>query len=379
MNQYEAIFEAPAAHEAQIYGNPEDESNGEFEWEVQEASHYSPEANPYSNPEDEVGGILGNALGTVGSAIGLGEDEWEVPEASYYSPETLGEDEWEIPEASYYNQEANPYGNAEDEFGISPELGEYEWEVSGEADPFFGGALKAIRGIASKIAPLARSIAPKAISALAGMIPGVGPLLGRLAGTLLREASQEAASLEATLFSPEAMEAEFEHAEAAHEAALTELLAAEAAAASNEAEAEAILAGTLPITITIMGGQRALRPVMPALTQANARLVRVIRRQTPAGRQLLRIIPSIQRRAISVMRAAARRGIPINGALATGAMTVASRSLLSNPRHVRMLLERNVVLRRRVAPPSVRRAAIYMPIRHTLRNPRRASAGRLVR
>jgi hypothetical protein len=179
--------------------------------------------------------------------------------------------------------------------------------------------------------------------------------------------------MEAEFFGSNEAEAEVANTEAAHEAGLTELLAAEATEATTEAEAEAMLAATLPITITIMGGRRPLRPVMPTLAQANGRLVAILRRQGPAGRQLLRLVPTIQRRAVATMRAAARSGQPVSGPLAVRAMAAATHSVLNNPRTVQRALTRNAVLRQRVAPPRPRRAAVFTPGRAVPFNPRRAA------
>lgn len=89
----------------------------------------------------------------------------------------------------------------------------------------------------------------------------------------------EAVQMEAQLFGTNAAEAEVANTEVAYEAALTEVLSAQAAEATTEAEAEAAIAATLPITITIMGGRRALRPVMPVMAQATGRLTRMLRQQ----------------------------------------------------------------------------------------------------
>src|SRR5437762_9994315 len=142
-----AMFEAPVAHEADHYSNPEAShySNPEFEFE-DELSHYSnPEAshysNPYSNPEFEF------------------EDE-----LSHYSN----------PEASHYS---NPYSNPEleGEEEISQILGEAGLgEYEDEADKFFGWIRRAIKKAARFVGPLAKKLAPFAARALAGMIPGVG-------------------------------------------------------------------------------------------------------------------------------------------------------------------------------------------------------------
>ena len=115
---------------------------------------------------------------------------------------------------------------------------------------------------------------------------------------------------------------------------------------------------------------------MPTLAQANGRLVAILRRQGPEGRQLLRLVPTIQRRAVATMRAAARSGQPVTGPLAVRAMAAATHSVLNNPRLVQQALVRNALVRQRVAPPTPRRAAVFMPQRGVPSNPRRAAAMR---
>jgi hypothetical protein len=361
--QHEAIFEAPAAHEAIHYSNPYSNPELELEWESHEGAHFS---NPYSNPELEEeweahpefewetheGAHYSNPYSNPEL-----EEEWETHEGAHYSnpysnPEL--EEEWETHEGAHYS---NPYSN--------PEF-EEEWEDEGEF--FFKRAFRAIGRVAKRLAPFA-------VKGLVGMIPGVGaiaaPLAGKLTSALLREAEMEVAAMEAEFFGSNESHPEVANTEGSHEAALTELLAAEAAQASTESEAEAVLATALPLTITIMGGRRALRPVTPILAQANGRLVRSLRQQGPAGRQLLRAVPTIQRQAIATMKAAARTGQPITAPLAVRAMAAATQRLLTNPRRIQRVMERNAILRRRVAPPSPRRAAVFIPNRVAPMHPRR--------
>ena len=62
-----ALFEAPIAHEAVHYSNPESHySNPEFEYEYEDESH------PYSNPELEYEGLLGNIISGIGGLFGGG-------------------------------------------------------------------------------------------------------------------------------------------------------------------------------------------------------------------------------------------------------------------------------------------------------------------
>jgi hypothetical protein len=289
--------------------------------------------------------------------------EWELPEQGYSNPEALEwAGEWENHETHFSNPESL-YSNPE----------ALEWEDEGEL--FFKKAFSAIKKVAG---PLAKKLAPIAARTLVGMIPGVGavagPLAGKLVGALVREGEQEAAALEAHLLSPEAVLES--GSPAAHEAALAELLAAEAAEAASLPEAEAVIAASLPLTITIMGGRRALRHVTPALTQANARLVQVLGSQGPAGRQLLRAVPEINRLGVGILKAQARRNQPITSSGAVRAMAVATQRVLSNPQRVQQVIGRNAAIRQRVAPASPRRANVFAPGRAAGLSPARAGAPR---
>jgi hypothetical protein len=348
-----ALFEAPASHETQ-YSNPYSNPEFEDEWEANPENPYS---NPYSTTEFE--------------------DEWEAnPENPYSNPysTTEFEDEWEANPENLYS---NPYSNPEVQYSnpySNPEF-ENEWEVNpenlysnpysnpefeDEGEYFLKKLGRGIKAVAKAAAPFAKTLAPFATKALMSVIPGgaaLAPFAGKLVSTLVKEGEMEAAQLEAEVFGTNAAEAEVANTEVAHEAALTEVLAAQAAEATTEAEAEMALGSALPITITIMGGRRALRPVMPVLAQANARLAGMLRRQGPAGRQLLRTIPAIQRRTVATLKAAARSGQPITGATAVRAMAAATNRVLSNPQRVQRAIVRNAVLRQRTAPPNPRRAA----------------------
>jgi hypothetical protein len=348
--QHPAMFEAPASHEANPYSNPYSNPEFEDEWETtHEATHYS---NPYSNPEFE--------------------NEWEATQEAnpysnpYSNPEF--EDEWEA------TQEANPYSNPysnpefEDEWEATQEAAHYSNPYSNpedEGEYFFKKAFRrigrGIKAVAKAAAPLAKRFAPILAGKLAAFIPGVGPIAGPLAAkltsALVKEGEMEAMQMEAEFFGMNEMEAEVSQTEVAHEAALTEFLAAQAAEASTEAEAESAIGATLPITISIMGGRRALRPVIPILTQANATIAKTLAQQGPTGRQLLRLAPTIQRRAIATLKAAARSGQPINGTTAVKAMSSAAYRVLNNPKTVQKAIVRNAVLRQRTAPPNPRRAA----------------------
>jgi hypothetical protein len=375
MTQPAALFEAPVAHATQYshpYSNPEFEDEWETspaahysnpysnpEWETsQEATHYS---NPYSNPEWETSQEVTHYSNPYSNP------EWESPAAQYSNPYSNPEfeDEWETSPAAQYS---NPYSNPEfeDEWETSP--AQYSNPYSNpedEGEYFFKKAFRSIgRGLKAVVkvaAPLAKRFAPILAGKLAAMIPGVGvlagPLAAKLTSHLLKEGELEAMQMEAEFFGTNEAEAEVANHEMAHEAALTEFLAAQAAEATTEAESEAAIAATLPITIRIMGGQRALRSVTPVLTQATGRMTQMLRQQGPAGQQLLRTIPTIQRQAIATLKAAARSGQPINSATAVRALASATNRVFGNSPRVQKAIVRNAVFRQRTAPPTQRRTA----------------------
>jgi hypothetical protein len=218
-----------------------------------------------------------------------------------------------------------------------------------------------LKKLAKAAAPLAKRLAPKVVGSLVSMIPGAGviagPLAAKLTSQLVSEGEMEASQMEAEFFGMNEAVAEVANTEMAHEAALTEFLAAQAAEATNEAEAQAAIGASLPIAIKTMGGTKALRPVTPILSQANSTVAKALTSQGKIGQELLRVMPTIHRRAIGILKAAARSGQTINGAMAIKAMAAASRQVLSNPQKVQQAMVRNAVLRQRTAPPNPRRMA----------------------
>ncbi|KAM3099722.1 hypothetical protein ACKFKF_13930 [Phormidesmis sp. 146-12] len=332
--QSQAMFESPASYEANPYSNPEFENeweqqetnpytNSEFEWEQQEA-------NPYSNSEFE--------------------NEWEQHEAAnhsqgYANPEF--EDEWEQQETNHYHQ---GYANPEYE-----QEGEYFFKKIG-------------RFLKKNVLPLAKRFAPSVVRSLTSLIPGVGaiaaPLAGKLTSAMLREGEMEASQMEAEFFGNNEFEAEIGTSEVAYEAALTEFMAAQAAEATTESEAESMIAATLPITISIMGGKRALRPVVATMAQASARRSRLLNQQGTAGKQILRAVPAMDRTAIATLKSAARAGQPINSATALKAMAAATQQVMTNPQKLQKAITQNLAVRQKTAPSSARNPM----------NPRRAAS-----
>lgn len=171
-------------------------------------------------------------------------------------------------------------------------------------------------------------------------------------GNILAQGESEAEAVEAQLFGANEFEGEIAAHELAHEAALTEVMAAEAAHTESLGEAEAVLNATLPITIRIMGGQRALRSVVPALVKANTQLVRSLHQQGRPVRQLVRATPAINRRVVGSLKAIKRTGRPITPALVSGVMAGQAARVLGTPQITGRALVRNVAIRKgTIAPP----------------------------
>jgi hypothetical protein len=271
-----------------------------------------------------------------------------------------------------------------------PGSGEWEWEGNSEADPFlqFLGPLaaKALPAIGQALLPVVRQLIPEAAQAIGTTVTNLLPnpagpagasapagasgpgasqprvpsgarsgrqralrLIRELHGMVLRgEAEAEAA--EHALFGTEAGELESGHPDAG-EAALTEVLAAEAAHTPSEAEAEALLGAALPITIRIISGRGQLQRVTPALVRANARLVRGLRRSGPAGPNLIRLVPKIQRNTVATIKQQQRGGRPVSPSMVAPIMAAQATRVLGTPRKCGPALVRNAVVRQRTVAP----------------------------
>lgn len=289
---------------------------------------------------------------------------------STFAPEwELHEQEWEQPESQ-------------------------EWEGNGEADPFLSSLLplaaKALPSIGQALLPAIRQLIPEAAQAIGTTVTNLLPspaaaagasgpakvggpggaqprtpggarsgrqralrLIRELHGVVLR-GEAEAESAEKALFGTGSGELESGHPDAG-EAALTEVLAAEAAHTPSEAEAEALLGAALPITIRIMSGRGQLLRVTPALVQANARLVRGLRRSGPAGPNLLRLVPTIQRNTVATIKQQQRSGRPVSPSMVAPIMAAQATRVLGTPRKCGPALVRNAVVRQRTVAPAGRR------------------------
>jgi hypothetical protein len=300
--------------EAAQYSNPYFNPEMEEEWEAHEGS-------PYSSPEME--------------------EEWEMHEGSQYSnpysnPEL--EEEWESPETSHYS---NPYSNPEFE------------DEAGRLMPLIARAAKAVLPQAKRIAARVGSDLLRQIGqGQAGIQPNrqIVALFQRL-GRLFAQAESETAAHEAHLFGANEYEAEVAAHEVAHEAALTEVMAAEASHTESESEAQALLGAALPLSIRVMGDKLGMQGITPTLVRVNAQLVRNLHRQGHHGRKMLKTVPTIQRRALATLNTIQRTGRPITPALAREVMAGQATRVLGTPCICGRALVRNMAIRNRTVAP----------------------------
>lgn len=169
----------------------------------------------------------------------------------------------------------------------------------------------------------------------------------RFLKTVLWEGEKSATYLEAEWFGDSVAEMEVLPSPAAYDAALSEVLAAEASHTRSEREAAAFVGAVLPITIRTLGGRRLMRPAMPVLLTTTVRLVHLLFHRGPAGRRLLRLVPAILRRTIISLHTARHLGYPLSSPLVGQVMASHTARVFGNPRLVSQLIARNTVIRQR--------------------------------
>jgi len=184
------------------------------------------------------------------------------------------------------------------------------------------------------------------------MIGGpAGGAIGSGVAKALGEADMEVTQIEAEFFGMNEADAEVAPTAAARDAALAEVLAAQAAEAATDAEAEAFAAAALHPTIASMNAQQ-LRPYIPMLVQFYALLTKILLQQGVSGQQLLRTLPHQQRRVVTALKKESRSGKPVNGKKAVGTAAVAAQKVMGSSRATQKALMRNAAVQSRTARPA---------------------------
>jgi hypothetical protein len=325
-----------------------------FEEEIW-GGHNLAQEEPLASPalEDEWGGHEyeyslededENGMGAPSYEGVVAEDEWGSAESSPF--ESNPEDEWGGNESTY---------EAEDEWAAAE--GPYEPSFEDETGPFVGGVeARAAPRLARAAIPAVRRLLPAARRAIPGVVRCVVGAAGPQASTamdgLLQEGEATAAAFEAQYFGDGETDGEVADDELAHDAALTEVLAAEAAHTESDTEAQSLLGAALPLTITIMGARGPMYRYLPILIRTNARLVRGMRGSGPAGPQLSRLAVPIQRRTIASLAAAQRAGRPVPPVMVPRVMAAQAARVLGSPRIAGPALVRNTAVRRWTVAPA---------------------------
>ncbi|MDM9580118.1 hypothetical protein [Nostoc sp. GT001] len=247
--------------------------------------------------------------------------------------------------------EANSYSELElDYFKENPKTASaFKSKRKDEREFNLKQTLQSISKVASRIAPLAQYLAPITANMIVNAVPGAkrnfNPLTAQLLYPLLQKGDRDSRRKEAEFFGTQAADVEVANTGIAHEAALTEVLAAEASHTESESEAAALIGTALPIAFRVMDGRQLLRPVLPMLLVATARLVRFLHRHSRDSRRLLRLVPTILRRTVASLLAARRWGCPMTSALVGCVVAAQTKRVLGNSQLVYQSITRNALIR----------------------------------
>jgi hypothetical protein len=275
--------------------------------------------------EPFLGGLLGESE-SEGEGFGDGFGESFGESETFF--EGFGEGEGE-------SEGEGPLGEFENEQFYESEGEGYSFENEGEQ--FFGKAFKKIGGFIKKAAPILKKIAKVAAPIVGTAIGGpIGGKIGSMATQLLGESESEGyfeseneAQMEAVLEGP-----------MSEQQALGELMAAAAARAATDMEAEAQIGGATAIVLS-PADRDALRGVLPSINRGVAVLTRILRRD-PATRPAVRVIPAIVKRSAVALRNQAASGRPLTRQSAARAVATQTRRVLSSPATCAKAVQRNV-------------------------------------
>jgi hypothetical protein len=189
-----------------------------------------------------------------------------------------------------------------------------EWEDEAEGDPFFGPALKSL---------LSRVPWKRLAQGAVRSITGAGSREGDW------EDFEDFEDFEGGLFEGSALgEGEYE----AEDVAEMEYLAEMAASAESDAEADAFIGALLPLATKILPKAFSLgRKILPKLIGGARRLTRTLR-TTPAGRQLVRTVPTIARNTARQLLQKVGNGQPVTGKVAVQTLAKNAARVLRDPR-----------------------------------------------
>ena len=290
-----------------------------------------------------------------------GELEMEL-EDEFHEGEVEGEEESGLEGEGWLGAIGNVVGSL-----LGEGEGEFEdessFESEDEGEQFFGKIGRFLK----KAAPILKKVAKVAIPLVGTAIAGpAGGAIGSLASKALGEGEFETEG--EGEFEGEG-EQEMTHEIAAHELthneAVAEMMADAASRETHEGEAEA-MAGAATVTVISPADRRALRRILPHLVRGTAILTRILRRRR-ITRPVVRVVPTIMRRAVKDLKRQAAKGIPITRRRAARAAVKQVRRVLSSPRACTAAITRNVKVSRAYKRPRRRMRGRFQRRRRAMR------------
>ncbi|MFN8490547.1 MAG: hypothetical protein U0350_23360 [Caldilineaceae bacterium] len=292
---------------------------------------------------------------------GMGEFEDEFEMEGEFEDEYEGEFEGEFEGEEFLGTIARGSGGL---LGESEWEGEYEGEWEGEGEFEGEEFFRRIRGFVRRAAPILRNVArvaaPMVSNAVGGFLGGpLGAQLSSVAGRLAQGAFSES-ELEDEFEmegewegeGEEEMEGEWEATPMTQQEALAEYMAAVAARAQTEAEAEAMV-GAATTTVISRADRTALRSILPHIVRGTAILTRILRSRRTT-RPAVRAVPTIVCRTTRALARQAASGRPVTRRTAARVMANQTRRVLSSPRTCAAAIQRNARATRAVAKSSAR-------------------------
>ena len=214
-----------------------------------------------------------------------------------------------------------------------------------------------MRGIASKLAPVLKKIAPIAARAVGTAIggPGVGQALGSIAGQFAREWEFEY-EFESEYELTGEFESEYESEGMPQPEALAEALAAMASQVQSEAEAEAYTGAFTARIIPIKSASMAR--ISPKLVKGAATLTSTLRKH-PSTRPLIKAVPTIIARTSNTLARQAAQGKAVTPTMAARVMAGETKKVLGNPMTCAKAMVRSTQAAKKVNKPAPAKQSEY--------------------
>lgn len=210
------------------------------------------------------------------------------------------------------------------EFGDSEMNG---FDYNAESDELFGGLFKSIRSILPRVAPIA-------LKALGGLFEEEE-----------FEADSEDSNDEINATAVPGLRTDND--------VLSEQMAAEAAFAESEAEAQA-LAGAVPACILSHTSPK-VKKVTPTISKGVAKIAKALRR-TGHGKKIVPVIADITKRTAATLSKKAAKGKPISNSTAKRVLIKQAKKVLTSPKKTAVALSKNKLKRKKINQAAIARA-----------------------